>query len=293
MSSLKKIGLFMQQAIWAFRADEASRFGASLAYYSVFSLAPLLVIAVSIASIIFGSSAAEEKIFVALPSMLGTDGSEAVKGFMNATDGTKRGSALSLAGFFLLLFGAASVFRELQDALNHIFEVASKRQGIVGFIVKNFLAFGMVLASGFLLLVSLILSVVLSLFFSYFSGNEAGRLWILEISNFVLSFGFGWGIFALIFRYVPSCRLKWRDIAWGAGVTAVLFTLGKTAIGLYLGRTGVASLYGAAESVTLILLWVYYSSQILFFGAEVVAVRVGLKEKKELHEDIRKSKESI
>jgi len=279
MKYFKKIKGVIVDSAQGYIADESMRLGASLAYYSVFSLAPLLVIAVGVASIIFGTTNAEQRILQEASVLFGRDSTEMLQGILQSSDSIQAGGVASLIGFALLLFGAGSVFKELQDSLNHIFSVKEKRSGLLVFIMKNVLSFGMVLATGFLLLISLVLSVAVSVLSEFFSAGTYATSFFWETINITLSFLVTGCLFALIFRFVPACRLPWRAILPSALVTASLFTLGKTLLAWYLSYAGVATSYGASGSLVLILLWVYYSAQILFFGAELVATLARTRKK--------------
>lgn len=252
--------------------DKASRLAAALAYYTVFSLAPLVIIAIAIAALVFGQEAAQGRIDEQIEGLLGSQGADAVQDMIKNSRKAEQGTIATLISVGILLFGASGVFGQLQDSLNTIWEVAPKPgRGIKGFIKDRFLSFSMVLGIGFLLLVSLILSAGLAGVGNYF-GHLMPGLPFLQALNFLLSFGIVTVLFALMFRVLPDAKIAWGDVWIGAAITSLLFTLGKYLLGLYLGNGSVGSTYGAAGSFVVLLLWVNYSAQILFFGAEFTQV---------------------
>lgn len=259
--------------------DKASRLAAALAYYTIFSLAPLLVIVIAIAGAVFGEEAARNQIVGQIQGLVGQQGAEAVQAMI--LNASKPGSGLiaSIVGVVALLFGASGLFGQLQDALNTIWEVTPKPdRGLKGIIQDRFFSFTMVLGTGFLLLVSLVLSAALAAFGNYFGHLMPGMAELWQFVNFAVSFGVITLLFALIYRVLPDAKVAWGDVWIGAAVTALLFTIGRLLIGLYLGSSAIGSAYGAAGSLVVVLVWVYYSAQILLFGAEftqVYATRYG------------------
>jgi membrane protein len=254
--------------------DKVPRLAAALAYYTAFALAPMLLIAITIAGFFFGQEAASNQIGQQLSGLIGPSAAESVNSMIQSAGANKGGGIFaSIIGIATLLFAASGVFGELQDSLNTIWEVQPKpNQGIMATIKQRFFSFAMVLGVGFLLLVSLILSAVLGAVGGMLGGAQADQSLIWKVLNFVVSFGVITLLFALIYKYMPDAKIQWRDVWIGAVVTALLFTLGKAALGWYLGRPGTTSTYGAAGSFVALLLWVYYSAQILFFGAEFTQV---------------------
>ncbi len=261
--------------------DKAPRLAASLALYTLLSLAPLLIFAVSVAGLIFGEDAAKGQIAGQLASVLGEKGAIAVQAILANASTPSSGVVGTIVGLALALFGASGVFGELQGTLNAIWDVDTKPgRGIKGFIRDRFFSFTLVLGVAFLLLVSLVLSAGLAAIGAYLSHSLPGGATVWQIANFLISIGVTTVLFALIYKVVPDVNIRLRDVWVGALATAVLFTLGKFAIGLYVGRSTVASPFGAAGSVVALVVWVYYSAQILFFGAEftqVYARRSGAK----------------
>ncbi len=253
--------------------DRAPRLGAALAYYTVFSLVPFLVVVIALIGLVLGQEAAQSAILSHIATMVGDQSAAAIKDMIHRADQPSTGLVATGLAVVTLLFGASGVFGQLQDALNTVWGVEPKEgRGVWGFIKDRFLSFVAVLGTGFLLLVSLILSSALAAFGKWFSGLLPLPEALLHLFNFVLSFVVVTGLFALIFKVLPDARVAWRDVWVGALLTAALFTIGKYALGLYLGKSNVASAYGAAGSLVLILLWVYYSAQILLYGAEFTQV---------------------
>ncbi|HEX9374386.1 MAG TPA: YihY/virulence factor BrkB family protein [Roseiflexaceae bacterium] len=262
--------------------DKVPRLAAALAYYTAFAIAPLLVIAIAVAGFVFGREAASHQIAQTVSGVIGSTAGNAVNGMVqNAANNRGSGIVASIIGIITLLFAASGVFGELQDSLNTIWEVQPKPgQGIWGTIRQRFFSFAMVLVVGFLLLVSLVVSALLGAAGSFVAGDQFGQTLIWKVINFVVSFGVTTLLFALIFKYLPDVKIQWSDVWIGAAATALLFTIGKAALGWYLGRPGTTSTYGAAGSFVALLLWVYYTAQILFLGAEftqVYAKRYGSK----------------
>ena len=251
--------------------DGAMRLSSSLAYYAIFSLAPLLVIVISMAGFVFGEDAARGKLAEEIAQLAGKGAGEAIQEAVKSSASQKTTGVLaSVLGTALLFFGASTVFAELKDALNTIWGVVVKPgRPFLTLVHDRFFSFSIVLAIGFLLLVSLIISVLLATFGSYMSGRFYLPLAVWKVWDFVISFAVVTGLFAMIFKLLPNVVLRWRDVWLGSVTTSLLFTLGKLAIGYYLATSSLASSFGAAGSVVLVLAWIYYSSCILFFGAEI------------------------
>jgi membrane protein len=251
--------------------DNAFRLGASLAFYTLFSLAPTLIIAIALAGLVFGEEAAKGEIQAQLRAFMGEQGAAGVEAMIEGARQPVAGTVATVVGVVVLLVGATAVFAELQSALNGVWGMEQKSGNTVLQIVWNrIISFGMVLAIGFLLLVSLAISSSLALISNMFGGEEPSLLW--QTIHFFVSLGVVTLLFAAIFKILPDAQVAWRDVWIGALVTALLFELGKWLISLYLGHSAVAHAYGAAGSLVLVLFWVYYSSQILFFGAEFTQV---------------------
>lgn len=253
--------------------DRAPRLGAALAYYTVFALAPGLILIIALAGVLLGEQAAQDQIISQVEDLAGEAGAEAVRAAIESARAAEGSLLATTLGAVTLLFGLWGVFGELQDALNTIWGVTSKPgRGVLGVIKERFWSFTMVVGIGFLLLVSLAASAGLAALGKFFSRLLPFPAAMLEATNALLSFVVITFMFAMIYKLLPDVTIAWRNVWTGAAVTAVLFTIGKTLIGLYLGRSTVASVYGAAGSLIVILLWVYYSAQIVFFGAEFTKV---------------------
>jgi membrane protein len=250
--------------------DYAQSMGAALAFYTMFSIAPLLLIVISVAGAVFGEEVAHGEIFHQLDQLLGSHGASAVQGLLESA-GKRADSVLATAlGSALLFIGATSVFAELQDALDRIWRAPYRagRSGLWGLVRARLLSFGMILGIGFLLIVSLAFSAGLSALGRW--GDPLSRGW-LSLANAV-ELGLGvvllTVVFAMIYKTMPRARVDWRDVWVGAAVTSILFIAGKLLIGIYIGGSGISTAFGAAASLVVVLLWVYYSAQIFLFGAE-------------------------
>ena len=252
--------------------DKASRLAAALAYYTAFSIAPLVLIAIVIAGVVFGDEAARGTIFTQLQGLLGSEGASAVQTAVENSQQPTANTISAIIGLATLVWSASNVFAQLQDALNTIWEVHPKPAGVVGAVKRRIVPLTMVLGIGFLLLVSLVLSAGLSALGNFFSGLLPGADALWQVVNFLISFAVVTLLFAAIYKLLPDATIAWSDVWPGAAVTALLFTFGKLLIGLYLGNASVGSTYGAAGSLLVLLVWVYYSAQILFFGAEFTQV---------------------
>ena len=255
--------------------DRPFELAAALAYYTLFSLAPLLVIAVAVAGFFFGREAAQDQIVQTLSGFVGKDAGLVIQtSIENAAKQQTSDSIIAvIIGVALLLFGAGGVIGQLQSSLNMIWGVEPKPgQGVLGFIKERFISYAMVLGVGFLLLVSLVVSAALSAFDQFLEGAMPGAGILLQVIHFVVSLGLIAFMFAAIYKFMPDARVAWKDAAIGGFLTALLFNIGKFLIGLYIGQSSVASVYGAAGSIVTLLLWIYYSSLIFFFGAELTQV---------------------
>jgi len=271
----------LKDAFSEWTSDKAPRLGAALAYYTIFSIAPLILIAIAIAGAVFGDEAASGQMFGQLKQLFGEGGAKALQQMIENAGKNKSGGVIaSIIGVVVLIFGATGVFVQLKDALNTVWNVEEKEGGgVVGFIKTRLLSFGMVLGIGFLLLVSLVLTAAVSATGKFMEGRLPGGELPWQIVTFVLELGLVTVLFAILFKYLPDVKLQWRDVWVGAAFTSVLFVVGKFGLGLYLGKGAVGSAYGAAGSLVVLLLWIYYSAQILFFGAEFTQVYVKNRKK--------------
>jgi membrane protein len=259
-----------KMAFMGWNRHEAPRLGAALAFYTILSLSPLVILVVAVAGLIFSRSAAQTHLLSQVQAMIGPEGGKAVETMLMSAHKPAAGILGTIVGILSLLFGASGVFTELRSALNVVWEVEpEKTSGLLSFLRERFFSFGMVLSVGFLLLVSLILSTVLAAIGKFFGGLLPVPSQFLAVINFCVSYVGVALLFALIFRYVPEAKVRWRNVWNGALITGLFFTIGKTLIGLYLGKSSLGSTYGAAGSVIVVIVWVYYSAQIFFFGAEL------------------------
>jgi len=262
----------IRQTIDEWQQDEAPRMGASLAYYSLFSLAPLLVIVIFIIGFVYQGDTVGH-IQRQIQSLVGADGAKTIAAAIHNAGTLGHGIVATIVSFVVLSLGATGVFSELHTSMNKIWKVRRRQYGfILGVLKDKFASFTMVLGIAFLLLVSMIVSAVLSAVTAYFSYLLPGADFLWHIADLVVSFGVVTLLFAMLFRYVPDERVTWRDVWIGAAATALLFDIGKLLIGFYIGKTSVGSMFGAAGSVVVILAWVYYSSQLVFLGAEFTHV---------------------
>ncbi|MEZ4714454.1 MAG: YihY/virulence factor BrkB family protein [Caldilineaceae bacterium] len=269
----REIYALLKKTVEEWREDRASQLAAALAYYTIFSLAPLLIIAIAVAAFFLADrSAVHDQLLAQVRGLIGQGGAELIGAMLENSSQDHSGLIASLIGLATLLLGATGAFSQLQSALNQVWDVEAKSEGVSGIVKVRALSFAMVLVIGFLLLVSLVVSTALSAIDAYLlSGLPGGEL-LVRMFSLALSFGLITLLFALIYKVLPDAEIQWRDVWIGAAFTALLFTIGKYLIGLYLGNSSVSSTYGAAGSLVVLLLWIYYSAQILLFGAEFTQV---------------------
>jgi membrane protein len=248
--------------------------GAALAFYTLFSIAPILIIALVLAGAVFGPHAAERELLAQLQALTGDSGADALRNLLNSAHYSDQRGMAAVIGIGTLIIGATSVFSELQHSLDIIWEVKDRKRdaGWWQILRTRLLSFGMVLGVGFLLLVSLIASAALAAFGGWLEAQVTSLPIVLPLLDVTLSFAMTVVLFAMIYKYVPNEDIAWRDVWVGAVVTAFLFSIGKSLIGLYLGRSSFSSAYGAAGSLIVLLLWIYYSAQIFLLGAEFTRV---------------------
>jgi membrane protein len=249
--------------------------GAALAFYTLFSVAPILIIALAIAGWVFGPHTAETELLAQLQALTGSAGADALRNLLNSAHYSDKKGLAAAVGVVTLVVGATSVFGELQHALDVIWGTPQRKRDDAGWwklVRTRLLSFGMVLGVGFLLLVSLIASAVLAALGGWLESQFGGLQIVLPVLDVAASFGMTVVLFAMIYKYVPHETIAWRDVWIGAVVTALLFTIGKSLIGLYLGRSSFNGAYGAAGSLIVLLLWIYYSAQIFLLGAEFTHV---------------------
>ncbi len=271
--NLRKIGRLLQETFKQWQQDKASRLAAALAYYTVFSISPLLVIAIAIAGAFFGQYEAKQQVIDQLDALLGPEAMKPILSALNnITQPRVRGLA-SLISIGVLFIGASGIFAQLQDALNTVWKVElHPEQGIWAFIRKRVSSFIMVVAIGFLLILSLIVSAVVSTVSRYRTDFLPGSAILWENLDFIVSLGLMTFLFGLMFKYVPDAKITWKDVWVGSVITAILFLFGKFLLGLYLAGGSLGSAYGAAGSLIVFLAWVYYSAQIILLGAEFTQV---------------------
>lgn len=269
------------QTIWSviketasdWQDDKAATLAAALAYYTLLSIAPLIVLAVAFAGLVFDEEAARGQISEQLGAVVGTQASEAIEAIAKNASAPEAGVLSTVIGIAVLLFGASGVFGELQTSLNTIWEVEPKPgRGLLGLIKDRFFSFTMVLGVAFLLLVSMILSAGIASFGTLVQARLPGGEALWAVINFAISLGIITLLFALIYKVIPDAKIHWHDVWIGAFATATMFSIGKLLVGLYLGKSTFVSSYGAAGSVVALVVWVYYSSQIVFLGAEFTQV---------------------
>lgn len=270
---IKPILPVLKRSFADWNQDNCPRLGAALAFYTLLSISPLLILVMDLISIIFNRGDAQAKLLAQVQSVIGPSGKDAVQAILASGHSKSSTVVGAVLGIVTLLFGASGVFGELRSALNMIWEAKPKNaSGVWGFLRERFFSFGMVLSVGFVLLVSLLVSTGLDAMTKFFSGLFPIPPSILEIFNFVISFLAIAILFAFIFKFVPEAPVAWGDVRIGALATALLFTIGKSLLGLYLGKTSPGSAYGAAGSLVVLVMWIYYSAQIFFFGAEFTHV---------------------
>lgn len=269
-SFLTRAWHLIKAAVTSWIDDFAPSMGAALSYYTVFSLAPMLLIVIGVAGLVFGADAARGEIVSQLRGMMGEQGAVAVEELLKSASDPGKGILATIIGFVTLLVGATAVFAELQSSLDRIWRTPApaNENGIWGIIRTRFLSFGLILGLGFLMMVSLVLSAALAALGTWFGGLLGGWEFVLQVLNFVISFSVVTLVFAAIYKFMPHAKIDWPNVWVGAIVTALLFTIGKFLISLYIGKSGVASGFGAAGSFAVLLVWVYYSAQIFLLGAE-------------------------
>lgn len=270
MLSPHRFWTLTRDSMRAWMDDYAPSMGAAIAYYTVFSLAPLLLLVIAVAGLIFGREAVQGEIVTQVTGLIGEQGAAAIEGLLASASKPATSAIATVTSVAMLVLGATTVFSEIQDALDRIWHIpASKKPGgLWGFVRTRILSFGLILGLAFLLLVSLVVSAAVAALGAWWGAYFEGWELALQVLNTVVSLAFGTALFGMIYKSMPRPEIAWRDVWTGALVTAVLFEIGKFLIGLYLGKSGVTSGFGAAGSLAVLLVWVYYSAQIFLFGAE-------------------------
>jgi membrane protein len=273
IGSLRQVVELFKAAFADWNEDKASRLAAALSYYAAISLAPLLIVVLGIAGLAFGREAATGQVAAQITGLLGNQAAQVIQDILANSSKPSTGIVSTIVGTVVLLLGASGVFGALQDGLDTIWEVQPKPgRGIAGLIKSRFLSLTMVFGVCFLLLISLAISAALSALGKYAGEALPMPVFVLELLNFIVSLVIITLLFALMYKFIPDVEIRWNDVWIGAAITALLFTIGKFLIGLYLGRSTIGTAYGAAGSLVVILVWIYYSAQILFFGAELTQV---------------------
>lgn len=271
--SPKELKRIFVQAYKDWNDDEAPKMGAALSYYTVLSLAPLLIVVITVAGFALGRKAVEGQLMYQISEMVGSEGGRAIQGMIaGASNHKSTGIAASILGVLTLFLGASSVVGELRGDMNRIWDVRQESEGVVEILKERSYLFLLIIGAGFLMLVSLVISAALAAITKWLSGLLPASAFILEAGNFAVSFVVITLLFAAIFKFLPNRRIKWSDVFLGAAFTSLLFSVGKLLIGLYLGKAGFGTTFGAAGSLVIVLVWVYYSAQIFLFGAEVTKV---------------------
>ncbi len=260
----------LRAAFASWSGDYAQSMGAALAYYTLFSLAPVLLIVIAVAGLVFGPDAARGQLVDELHGLIGQQGAEAVQGLLRHANHPAPSIGASIVGIATLVLGATSVFAELQTDIDRIWRAPALNspRGVIGLVRSRLLSFGMILAIGFLLLVSLVISAALAALEKWWGALLGGWAFVFHGLDIVLTLAISTVLFALIYKILPRVQVAWRDVWVGAAMTSALFSVGKFLIGLYVGRAGVSSPFGAAGSIVLVMVWVYYSAQIFLLGAE-------------------------
>ena len=278
--SVRQWWSMIRAALAAWLDDYAPSMGAALSYYTVFSLAPLLVIVISVAGLVFGADAVRGAVFAQIDGLMGAEAAKAIQELLRSVSKPSTGILGTVLGVVVLLIGATTVFGELQDALDRIWRAPARAtsSGLVTLVRTRLLSFGMILGIAFLLMVSLVAGAGIAALGTWWGGWFEGWEMLAQIINSVVGFLMTTAVFAMIYKLMPRVRVSWGDVWVGAVVTALLFTAGRFLISLYIGKTGIASGFGAAGSVAVVFVWVYYSAQIFLVGAEftwVYAQRFG------------------
>jgi len=263
---------FLHEVAREWRDDDALIQGAALAYYALFAMAPLLVLIIAVAGLVLGHTAAQGRLVEQIQDLMGPEGARMVEGMIEHVSSPASGIAATLGSLVTILLGASGVVGQLRTSLNRIWGVRATQGGVRGMVRQRLAALGLIVGIGVLMLVSVTLSAVLSAVREVLATHVPLLSRLLPAANFALSFLLATALFGMIYRVLPDVDLGWGDVILGAAVTALLFTIGKSLVGLYLGRAGVTSVYGAAGTLVFVLLWVYYSAQILLLGAEFTEV---------------------
>lgn len=274
MKFLKKFFKVIKGTASAFSQDNCVKLGASLSYYTIFAIGPLFVIIISLSAIFYGRDAVQGKLYGQISGLIGSEAAIQVQDIIKKSQHGNKGFVGTIIGTVVLVIGATGIFTEIQDSINYIWSLRAKpKRGIIKYLINRLLSFSLIVSLGFLLLVSLVISALMDVLSDrltlYFPHTT---VYIFYVLNLIVIFIIISVLFAIIFKVLPDGKIKWKDALMGAGFTAVLFIIGKAGIGFYLGRSNLGATYGTAASVIIILTWVYYTSLILYFGAEFTKV---------------------
>ncbi|HEY0655369.1 MAG TPA: YihY/virulence factor BrkB family protein [Chryseosolibacter sp.] len=271
---MRKFWLVLRQAVDEFLNDNGMKLSASLSYYTIFSLGPVLMIVIALAGIFFGREAVEGKIYYQINGLVGNQAAAQIQEIIQNIEQSHESSSGAIFGVIVLIIGATGVFTEIQDSINYIWSIKAKpKRGYIKLLFNRFISFSLIIGFGFILMVSLVLHALIDLLYEKLARFFADTiLFLFQGINYLLLFGIISVLFTIIFKVLPDARIRWRDAYVGACFTSVLFMIGKFAIGFYLGNSDVSATFGAAASLIILLLWVYYTSIILFFGAEFTKV---------------------
>ena len=271
--AIKRFYTLLKQTVMNWLDDYAPSMGAAIAFYTVFSLAPLVIIVIGVAGFFWGREAVQGQLFDQVSAMVGTEGGKAVESVVLGAQEPAQGIAATVISVVMLVIGSTTVFSELQSALDRIWKVSPKKQsGIWALIRARLLSFGLILTLAFLLIVSLVVSTALAALGSWLGGGVPGWAMLLQAANAAVTLGILTLLFGMIYRFMPQVSVAWRDVWAGAFVTAVMFEIGKFLIGLYMAKASIASSYAAAGSLVVVLIWVYYAAQVFLLGAEFTRV---------------------
>jgi membrane protein len=274
MKSIKTFFKVIKGTASAFSQDNCIKLAASLSYYTIFSIGPLLIIIISLSAVFYGRDAVQGKLYGQISGLVGSDAALQIQDIIKKSQHANKGFVGTVIGAVVLFIGATGIFTEIQDSINYIWSLRAKpKRGIVKFIINRLLSFSLIVSLGFLLVVSLVVSALLDLLSDrltqYFPDTTVYIFYVLNIAIILVIITI---LFAIIFKVLPDGKIRWKDALIGAGFTAILFIIGKAGIGFYLGKSNLGATYGTAASVIIILTWVYYTSIILYFGAEFTKV---------------------
>lgn len=268
---IKRILLLLKNSANKYKKDNPVRLAGTTAYFAVFAMAPIIIIVVSVLGILLDQESIQEKIYTEIQNLIGEQGKEYIRSLVSNFEGTKRNITGTIIGFVIFIFTSTTFFTVLQRSLNYVWRIRAKpSSGFLKFLKDRLISLAFIISFGFIMLVSLLVDVVLAFLGDYLAGLFPGiTLHLMELVNIIISFAVITFIFAMIFKYLPDAVIKWKETWVGALITAVLFTGGKWLIGFAIGSTNIGVMYGAAGSLVIILLWIFYSSIVFFFGAEI------------------------